>query len=90
LEKLTDRSAEYVRHVKGPLVTVLAKVTLREKTGAPVEVGTVEFYRLPAKKAADYKCMPRRVLTLEQARVLSTQVPIIAIGEIGDFEWQLE
>jgi len=72
------------------LVKVLAVVTLREKTGSSVEVGTVEFYSLLVTKAEDYKCIPRGVLTFKQVKQLSTQVPNLGSGEIGDFEWQLE
>ena len=55
----------------------------------PIEVGTVEFYSLPAIETDNYRCVPRGMLTFMQACVLSTQVSTLSDGEIGDLEWQV-
>jgi hypothetical protein len=71
------------------LVRSPVTVTLLEKTGLPVEVGTVEFYRLPITKPDDYKCMPRGVLTFEQVKQIATELGRgKTSGDIGDLEWQ--
>ena len=63
-------------------------IRLLEKTGAPIEVGTVEFFRIPVEKPDDFKCIPRGVLSITQAQQVAKEWQRgRTYGDVGDFEW---
>jgi hypothetical protein len=63
-------------------------IRLLEKTRAPAEVGTVEFYRIAVITADDFKCIPSGLLTNKQAQQVAADWQRGATsGDVGDLEW---
>jgi hypothetical protein len=59
-----------------------------EKTGAPTEVGTVEFFRMSVENPDDFKCMPCGVLSIKQAHQVAEEWQRgSTFGDVGDLEW---
>ena len=62
---------------------------LTEPGRISLEVGHVDFYVVPVQKNDDFVCRPPGLLSLEDAKTVSTElVPQAVKGRIGRYDWR--